>query len=70
MASQRNWSTFADPAKQAERRTGAATSVDRHAATFAGNGQDFHAIAASGDTELEPVRGYVADWAFWARDAA
>jgi hypothetical protein len=36
----------------------------------AGIGRDVHSFDAWIDTDPEPMRAYVADWAFWVRDAA
>lgn len=70
MASPRTWSTLAEPATRTERQTGAPGSADRRAGTVAGIERDVHAFDAWIDTDPEPMRAYVADWAFWVRDAA
>jgi len=70
MARPRNRSTPAERAILAELQTEVAASEDGQAVRFAGTPRALHAIAKAIDTEHEPVRAFVADWAFWAGDAA
>ncbi len=70
MAGPRTWSTLAEPATRTARRTGAPGSADRRSGTVTGIERDVQPFDAWIDTGPEPVRAYVADWAFWVRDAA
>ena len=65
-----NRSTPAQRPIRAELQAGLAASGDDHAVTFAGIPRKFHAMTKAIDTEHAPVRAFVADWAFWAGDAA
>jgi hypothetical protein len=49
-----------------------AASRDAHdvTATLASPPRAFHAITGEIDTPQAPKRGFVAEWAFWAGDAA
>jgi len=72
MTTRRKWSTLEGRLIPAEIPAEVAPSGDAHAvtATLASTPRALYAISGELATQHAPGRGFVAEWAFWAGDAA